>query len=411
MGHYRAVNECRICGNKNLVKVVDLGQQSLTGIFPKEKTASITTGPVQLLKCHGDNSCGLLQMGHSYDLSEMYGLNYGYRSGLNASMVKHLKGKVERIRNLIKIDSDDVVVDIGSNDCTTLKFYDDLKVHAIGIDPTGIKFKSFYPNHIKLIPNFFDATLYRKECGDKKAKVVTSFSMFYDLESPMKFAQEVSDILSVDGIWVFEQSYMPKMLEMNSYDTACQEHLEYYGLKQIKWITDKVGLKIVDLEFNDVNGGSFSVAAAKKESSLPESSQVEKILLREKELGLDTLKPYLEFQKRIDDTKRQLLSFLEKARNEGKTVAALGASTKGNVLLQFCEITPDQIFAVGEVNEEKYGCYTPGTNIPILPEDDLLKKQPDYLLVLPWHFKKFFLNNTKFKSSRLVFPLPSVEII
>ncbi len=412
MNRYTAIKNCRICGNAGLVKLVDLGEQTLTGVFPKNVNAEITRGPLHLVKCHGQKECcGLLQMAHTYDLSEMYGLNYGYRSGLNASMVKHLKQKVDRIRSLVSLDKGDVVVDIGSNDCTTLKFYNDLGVNAVGIDPTGVKFKSFYPDHIKLIPDFFTSSLYKKLYGSKKAKVVTSFSMFYDLEAPLKFAQEVAEILADDGIWVFEQSYMPTMLKMNSYDTACHEHLEYYGLKQIKWITDRSDLKIIDVEFNEVNGGSFSVTATKTSNPRAEASVVKDILAQEEALGLDTVEPYAAFQKRAEESKRELLTFLKDAKAKNKKVAALGASTKGNVLLQYCDITSDLVFAVGEVNEEKFNCYTPGTLLPIVPEDLLLKEKPDYLLVLPWHFRNFFEGNAKFKDTKLVFPLPTLAII
>lgn len=409
MNRYTAVEKCRICKNTSLVKVVDLGTQTLTGVFPSDPKQAITRGPIQLVKCHGDHACGLLQMAHSYDLGEMYGLNYGYRSGLNASMVEHLRGKVLRLLEIVKLQPGDLVIDIGSNDCTTLKFYGDLSVQAVGVDPTGVKFKDFYPPNVDLIPDFFSASLVKNKFPQKKAKVVTSFSMFYDLESPVDFAADVTEILDENGIWVFEQSYMPKMLETNSFDTACHEHLEYYGLKQIKWIMDKVGLKVVDVEFNDINGGSFSITAAKRESSFTVFKDLQTLIEQEKTAGLDGLEPYKAFQRNAEKTKLDLLAFLRTAKAENKRVAALGASTKGNVLLQFAEINNDLIYAVGEVNEEKFGRYTPGTLIPIVPENELLSEKPDYLLVLPWHFRNFFEQNAKFKNSTLVFPLPYVS--
>jgi hypothetical protein len=356
--------------------------------------------------------CGLLQMEHSYDLSEMYGENYGYRSGLNASMVAHLNAKVKRILGRVTLSVGDLVVDIGSNDSTTLQAYPSQEPVLVGIDPTGVKFKQYYPSHIELIPEFFSSELLKNKFPGKKAKVVTSFSMFYDLEDPMTFMREVFDILADDGVWVIEQSYMPTMLDMNSYDTACHEHLEYYALRQIKWMADRVGFKIIDVEFNDVNGGSFSVTVAKSQGNKEDVPAVRRILDEEHAKGLDTLTPYLEFAKRVADSRQQLLDFIEMARNEGKVVAALGASTKGNVLLQYCGVSKKEIAYVGEVNPEKYGCFTPGTWIPIIPEDELLQNEPDYLIVLPWHFKNFFLSNRKkWKHAKLVFPLPHLEIV
>ena len=409
---YTKVEKCRICGNTHLELVLDLGEQMLTGVFPRAKTAKVTTGPLRLVKCMGgDEACGLLQLEHSYDLEEMYGENYGYRSGLNASMVAHLHNKVKKILGQVKLHEGDLVIDIGSNDSTTLQAYPSSGPVLVGIDPTGVKFHSYYPPHIQLIPDFFSSVLVNERFPGKKAKVVTSFSMFYDLEDPVGFMRQVYGVLADDGVWVFEQSYMPAMLETNSYDTVCHEHLEFYALRQIKWMTDKIGLRIIDVEFNDVNGGSFSITVSKANGDLSVVPSVQQILDRELEQGLDTLAPYQAFAKRVEKTRNDLLEFIKSAHAQGKTVAALGASTKGNVLLQYCGLTEKNIAFVGEVNAEKYGCYTPGTLIPIIPETELLSKNPDYLIVLPWHFRKFFQGPEKYRQSNLVFPLPALDVV
>lgn len=409
---HKKLEKCRICGNTYLECVLDLGEQMLTGVFPRERGEKITTGPLRLVKCiGGDEVCGLLQLEHSYDLGEMYGENYGYRSGLNVSMVEHLNKKVKRILGLVELRKDDLVIDIGSNDSTTLQAYPPSSELLVGFDPTGVKFHRYYPSHIKLIPEFFSSALVKEHFQDKKAKVVTSFSMFYDLEDPTDFMQQVYDILEDDGIWVFEQSYMPTMLETGSYDTVCHEHLEFYALRQIKWMTDRVGFKIIDVELNDVNGGSFSVTVSKSGGDQSVVPSVQKILDAEREKKMDTLEPYLAFSKRATESKRELLAFIDAALAEGKTVSALGASTKGNVLLQYCCLGTKEVEFVGEVNPEKFGCFTPGTWIQIIPEQDLLAKKPDYIIVLPWHFRKFFIANKKFSGMNLVFPLPRLEIV
>jgi hypothetical protein len=341
----------------------------------------------------------------------MYGENYGYRSGLNASMVAHLGNKVKRILGLVDLRKGDLVIDIGSNDSTTLQAYPSSGAVLVGVDPTGIKFHNYYPPHIQLIPDFFSSALVKARFPGQKAKVVTSFSMFYDLEDPIDFMRQVHDVLADDGVWVFEQSYMPTMLDTNSYDTVCHEHLEFYALRQIKWMADRVGFKILDVELNDTNGGSFSVTVAKSNGDSAIVPSVQKILDNERAKGLDTLVPYREFAERAAQTRRDLLEFVETARAEGKSVALLGASTKGNVLLQYCGLSTKEVEYVGEVNPEKFGCYTPGTWIPIIPEQELLAKKPDYMIVLPWHFKKFFITNKKLSGMNLVFPLPEVEVV
>ena len=411
----KKISKCRICGNKELIPVVDLGEQYLTGIFPTSELMAkkITKGPLRLVKCHSKNNCcGLLQLEHSYDLDEMYGDNYGYRSGLNKSMVEHLHNKVHKILEMVDLNPDDLVIDIGSNDGTTLSAYNK-NLTLIGIDPTGNKFKEFYPDYIKLIPDFFTDALVRSRYPDKKAKIITSFSMFYDLESPQDFVNQISNILDPEtGLWVFEQSYMPSMIEKNSYDTICHEHLEYYGISQIIWLLDKANMKIIDVETNDINGGSFSISAAHNSSIYTvNSDSINRLVSLEKDMNLFEIKPYLDFQLKIDESRDKLRGFFAKIKENGVNVSALGASTKGNVILQYCGIDSKQIDNIGEVNDKKYGALTPGSMIPIKPEEDVLNTNPDYLLVLPWHFKEFFLKSSKFKGRKLIFPLPELEII
>jgi NDP-4-keto-2,6-dideoxyhexose 3-C-methyltransferase len=408
---YSQLEKCRICGNSHLEEVLDLGIQKLTGVFPKTQGQHITSGPLKLMKCMGQKDCcGLLQLALSYDLGEMYGENYGYRSGLNKSMVQHLHAKVARIMGIADMSGDPLVLDIGSNDGTTLSAYP-ASFTRVGMDPTATKFRQYYPDDVVVIADFFSADSFRQAFANRKARVVTSFSMFYDLERPLDFMSEVVAILDDEGIWVFEQSYMPLMLERNSYDTACHEHLEYYALKQIKWMADRVGLKVLDVEFNEINGGSFSVTVAKVNSRYAEFAELATLLKREDDLGLDSLAPYQAFATRVEATRQSLQAFVANALTQGKRVACLGASTKGNVLLQYCGFTSKELYAVGEVNPEKYGCFTPGSLIPIISEQQLFSDEPDYLIVLPWHFRSFFLEKYKLQKAHLVFPLPELEVI
>lgn len=410
-GLVREIKKCRICGNSELVPVVDLGEQFLTGVFPKKRDESLTRGPLRLVKCHGGpDVCGLLQLQHGYDHGEMYGDNYGYRSGLNPSMVHHLHSKVARIREMVELCAGDLVIDIGSNDGTTLSAYpSDLLL--VGVDPTGSKFSHHYPPHIQLIPEFFSDQLVANAFPGRKAKVITSFSMFYDLEDPLEFARQVAASLDQNGIWVFEQSYMPLMLERNSYDTICHEHLEYYGLRQVAWIAERAGLEIIDVELNDVNGGSFSVVAALRGSCLTVGSNVLRMMGIEEADGLSKLDPYQAFANRTEMARFALQDFFSAARRNGDRVCGLGASTKGNVILQYCNVSSSDLEMIGDVNPDKFGAVTPGTWIPIEDEKRLLQSRPDYLIVLPWHFRGFFLNNPALSGRRLVFPLPALEVV
>jgi len=411
MGNYTALESCRMGGGTHLIPVLDLGDQALTGVFPKSPTEAITSGPLRLV--WAPNS-GLLQLAHSYDIGEMYGDNYGYRSGLNQSMVRHLTHKVGQLERFADLKPGDAVLDIGSNDATSLKAYKTSGLTRTGMDPTGRKFLQYYPDDIKLIPDFFSAKEYFAQ-GGKPAKIVTSIAMFYDLSDPIAFAAQVAEVLAPGGVWHFEQSYMPSMLRMTSYDTVCHEHLEYYSLTVVQRILDAAGLRAVDVQMNAVNGGSFAVTAVRKsEPDRWSKSVIGWLLDQEAHMGLDTPKPYREFESRVFQHRADLIRLLKTLAADGKTVLGYGASTKGNVVLQFCGVTTAELPAIAEVNTDKFGAFTPGTNIPIVSEAEARAMNPDYFLVLPWHFKEGILQReAEFlaRGGRMIFPFPEIEIV
>lgn len=409
---FKIISKCRVCGEDQFASLFSLGVQALTGVFPKMKEERITSGPIELIKCISKDGCGLVQLRQSYDSNEMYGDNYGYRSGLNSTMVRHLEEKVNEILNFNILSKGDLIIDIGSNDATTLRAYPLGQFELVGIDPTGDKFSQYYTDGITLIPDFFSAATVAKFFQNKKAKVISSFSMFYDLEDPVGFAKEIFEVLADDGIWVFEQSYLPAMLRTNSFDTICHEHLEFYSLKQILWICNRAGLKVLDVHFNEVNGGSFSITCSKDGAVyVPNYNKINQIVADEDALGLDTVKPFEDFRLRVELEKNKLMEFLSRAKMEGKKVYGLGASTKGNVLLQYYGIDSQLVAKIGEVNEDKFGAYTPGTLIPLVPESEILNSEPDYLLILPWHFRDFFEELPSMSGRKLIFPLPKFDIV
>lgn len=415
---YKKICACRICGNTNLKTIMDLGVQKLTGIFPLPGE-EIGEGPLELVKCiadqDNDSVCGLVQLRYSCDSSEMYGDNYGYRSGLNSSMVEHLEEITDGIKTKVALNEGDLVVDIGSNDSTLLQSYRIDGLDYVGMDPSGKKFKKYYPNYIELIPDFFSADNLIKNRPGKKAKVVTSIAMFYDLENPITFAKDIYSILADDGIWILEQSYLPAMLEAKAYDTICQEHLEFYCLAQIEWIMEAANLRVIEVSQNDTNGGSFRLIVAKKESNWEENMSVQRMRMYEKDGKFDLLKTYEDFEAITDACKEELVNFINKAKEEGKRVYGYGASTKGNVILQYCGLTRDDIIAIAEVNEDKFGHVTPGSNIPIVSEKEAKEGKPDYFIVLPWHFKENILKREKEyieqSGCAFVFPLPEFNIV
>jgi hypothetical protein len=405
------LKKCRVSGSSNLIPVLSLGQQALTGVFPRTRQTPVTAGPLELVWCPDS---GLLQLAHSYDSDEMYGESYGYRSGLNQSMVRHLTQKVHLLERLADIKSGDVVLDIGSNDATSLKAYRTPGLIRIGIDPTGDKFKEFYGENLELVPDFFSAAAVRRRVP-KRARIVTSIAMFYDLADPIAFARQVAEILEPDGLWHLEQSYMPSMLRLCSYDTICHEHLEYYSLSTLQHIINAADLRVVDVQMNAVNGGSFAVTAVHRASACQSNDvMVDWLLEQEDRMGLHTPRPYRDFEERVFRHRRDLIRLLQALRSAGKRILGYGASTKGNVVLQFCGIGPGIVEAIAEVNPDKFGSFTPGTHIPIIPEAQARTMKPDYFLVLPWHFKEGIIQREQeFLESggKMIFPFPEIEVI
>ncbi len=407
----RYIRHCRSCKSTKLENLFSLGNLYYTGIFPKKKNSNLPKGELKLVKCQ---RCSLVQLSENFDLKKMYGNNYGYRTGLNKSMVSHIKSKIKYLRKKIQINNGDTILDIGSNDGTLLKCFNHKKYKLIGIDPTISKFHKYYPKEIKKIPNFFTKKNLKNVLKQEKVKLITSIAMFYDLPNPISFAKDIHKILDDNGIWHLEQSYSGFMLKNLSYDTICHEHAEYYSLKSIKYIFDESNLKIVDIKFNDVNGGSFAISVAKKNSPIKTNNlAIKKILDDEKNNGVNSTSKYKNFFKKICKEKTMLINLLSKFKKNNKLVFGYGASTKGNVILQFCNLTNNHIKFICDVNKDKENCYTPGTKIKIISENVAKKIKPDYYFVFPWHFKKFILKKEKSiikKGTRFIFPLPKLSI-
>ena len=415
---FRSIDACRICGNRDLAPILSLGEQYLTGIFPNVRDAALSKGPLELVACDKERNptaCGLVQLRQTYNLDEMYGEHYGYRSSLNRAMVKHLDQKVGHLLERYPLQSGDLVLDVGSNDGTLLSFYPAEGLTIVGIDPSARKFAPFYRKDISLLVNFFSAELFRANFGKKKARIITSIAMFYDLENPLAFMKDIASILEEDGIWHFEMSYLPAMVRTMGYDTVCHEHLEYYSLRQIKWMTDRCGLKILDVDFNNINGGSFAVTVARRASQRSENTkQLEELLAVEDAEGLSTRSQHRAFGAAVTVHKQKLLSLLLALKEQNSVVLGYGASTKGNVLLQHCGIKCDLLPAIAEINPDKFDCFTPGTNIPIISEREAHARNPDYLLVLPWHFRNTLIQRESAflrRGGKLIFPLPAIEIV
>lgn len=411
---------CRLCGSRALTPVVSLGDQYIGGAFAKpDCTPPVQRRiPLDLVRCDpalDQNACGLVQMRHSVPPRVLYA-SYWYRSGVNQTMRDHLAGIAHMAEDIAGLKAGDLVLDIGCNDGTLLKSYRTEGIKPLGIDPSNVVAHARAAG-LQVVNDFFSAAALRSAYPEQKPKVITSIAMFYDLENPNAFVADIKDSLHADGVWVLELSYLPTMLEINSFDTICHEHLEYYSLAPMERLLAEHGLEVIDVTLNGSNGGSFRIAAGHAGKTNPSDAareRVQTLRLREFEQAYDTDAPYALFRKNIEKIRKDIRAFLKKAKAQKKLVHGYGASTKGNTTLQFCGVTPDLLPAIADRNPDKFGTRTVGTNIPIISEEASRKLKPDFYLALPWHFiEEFKKREHEFlkRGGKFVMPMPQVHFI
>ncbi len=411
---------CRISGEP-LVELFSLGDHFVSDFLPQGQEPRAGKAPLTMTLAP---KSGLVQLAHTADFDAMY-RHYWYRSGTNESMVEELRQIAESTQKLMRMKEGDVFVDIACNDGTLLSFVDP-KIKRVGFDPAHNTYEEADKRRFDLFVNdYFSAKAYHEsELGNKKAKVVTTIAMFYDLEDPHAFVRDVKEIMDKDGLWVVQMSYLPLMLRQLAFDNICHEHLEYYSLEAMEYLLKENGMHIVDCQLNDVNGGSFRVYI--RQDGADESAfatapyrdvarhRVESILAHEKELNLKDPQTYMDFFARSSKLRDDTLAFLKAEKAKGKTIWAYGASTKGNTLLQWWGIDSSLVDGIAERQPMKYGLKTVGTNIPIYSDEDMRKANPDYLLVLPWHFIESFVRREREfleRGGKFIVPCPTFEVI
>lgn len=415
---FKAITCCRICGSTSLPLVATLGNQCVASAFLACKSV-LPEVPLILVRC---TDCGLVQLLHTVEAGQMY-KKYWYRSGVNQTMRDHLAGIAKEAMSRVKLEPHDMILDIGCNDGTLLVSYG-IKpsgegIQLMGMDPAANMCELALAKGMPVVCDFFSADRYYSMASNK-SKIITSIAMFYDLDDPNKFVEDIAKVLHPDGVWVLEMSYLPTMLERNSFDTICHEHLEYYHLESLEILLEKHGLGSVDVSRNDMNGGSFRITVRHRHHvndmgvTNESSKRLNQMRADEFMMALNSDGPYMNFRRNIEKIKAEVKLFLKGAKEAGKLVHGYGASTKGNTILQFCGVTPDLLPAIADRNESKWGHFTVGTNIPIVSEEASRAAKPDYYFVLPWHFmEEFKQRETEFLASggRFVVPMPNLAVL
>lgn len=406
--------KCINCKNSNLTKIIKIGKQPISSVFHKSQQYKLKKYSLDVYKC---NRCELIQFAGLAPLDDMYGTTYGYRTSLSPLMIKHMKVKYKNIINKSFLKKNSSILDIGSNDGTFLNFFsgDKRDFQLWGVDPSAAKFKKYYKKNINLITEYFSKDNIKKYFdNDKKLKnkfsLITSYAMFYDLEDPNSFVKDINNLLDDNGIWISEFSYFPLLLKNLTYDQICHEHVAYYTLSTFNKIIRKNNLKLIDISFNEINGGSIEVICAKNKSKHKQNKKlINSVLLNEK---LIDKKSYQRCNQRIENTKNLLNLFLKSISN--KDIIGYGASTKGNIVLNHCGITKKELPYICDANPYKFNKYTPGSNIKIISKKQMREKNPKYLLVLIWSFRSEVIRQEKNfidKGGKLIFHLPIFHII
>lgn len=415
------VTVCRSCGGDDLINILSLGKQSLSDFIEMSADETNVKYPLELILCQ---DCKLLQMRHTVPPFQLYTDRYGYRSGINQTMKTELFNITKQAEKIADLKQNDIVVDIGCNDGTLLSSYKTAGLMRVGFDPVKPFVKYFRKtltsakiSSYKHFSDFFSSAPFLKHFENKKAKIVTAISMFYDLDVPNKFLNDVKEILHPEGLFVIQQNYLAGMLTQCAFDNIVHEHLEYYSLESLENLLRKHGLEIFDVQQTDINGGSFRTFIRFKNHKIYSKDGFKRVRAMrrlEKKLSLGHKQVYLDFAGKVNGLRYSLKSFIKAEVKKGKKIYIYGASTRGNTLIQACGLDHRFITAASERNKEKWGKKIASVGIPIISEEQARKDHPDYLLVLPWFFKKEFLDREKaylLSGGKMIFPLPKLEIV
>lgn len=416
--NYKLIDKCRVCGSKDLTDVFSFPAQFLSPIFVESNEQNILAKikvPLTVTLCDihkNEKGCGLVQLRETTDHNLLY-TNYFYRSATNATMRRDLNDVVDDVALHTTFSPGDVVVDIGSNDGTMLSYFPS-NLFRIGVEPAkNISWEALDPS-IRVINDYFSKSALSETLRDRKVKAFTSCAMFYDLDDPNTFVSEIKELLAPDGIFCIQLSYLVSMLKnMNFYD-VCHEHLEYYSLTVLNSLMERNGLTIFDAETNAVNGGSVRTFITHIDRAPEKSKKLLELLEIENKMRLFDEATYREFYEKIMKLALTIREYVYNEVKKGKLVIGLGASTKGNVLLQLFGIDKSVLPYISEISQEKIGKRTLGTNIELISDERALELKPSIKLVLPWYFKEEIIKREEQylnQGGKLLFPMPYAHIV
>lgn len=413
VGNVVEISSCRVCDSDNLVSVLSLGDQFPNDFIADDLELNLSDRvPLDLLIC-AEKNCGLLQLKHTYSRDDLY-KNYWFRSSVNETMKKALEDITDDIEKKIALKEKDIVLDIGCNDGTLLRSYQKNQIQLVGFEPSNL-YKEAVSEDTNIINDFFSFEAFKKIYSKEKCMVITSIAMFYDLEDPNKFVNDVAQCMDEQGIWIIQMAYLEPMIQLNGFDNVVHEHLEYYSLFSLVNLLSRHALEVFDVQMNDVYGGSFRIYIKhKKNQKIITDPSVAELKFKEEQYGFTSIQTYIDFAARVEGIKNTIIKFINDENDKGKLIYGYGASTKGNTTLQFFGIDKNMISKIADRDTFKFGKRTVGTNLEIISEEQARKDRPDYFLILPWHLTDYFIEREReyiLEGGKFIVPMPNPRVI
>ncbi len=411
--NYVYKSNCRVCSG-NLEDLIKLKPQFLSPTFVKSNLRNNLSKikiPLTLCICK-NKKCSLVQLRETTNPNLLY-KDYFYRSSANKMMLNDLKKVVNKVKKFVDLKRNEIVVDIGANDCSMLSYFPKY-LKRVGVEPASNINWNSVDKSIDIINDFFPSKKFTHHIKKKKVKIFTSCAMFYDLERPNLFVKSIKKNLDKEGVWCIQLSYVLLMIKnLNFYD-ICHEHLEYYSLKSLEYLMNKHGLEIIHAETNNVNGGSALVFIKHKTKQNKKTKEYKRIISIERKMNLSSTTVYKNFYKNMNILSSKVIKFIKSQLIKKKLVIGLGASTKGNILLQFFGINKKMLPYISEKQKIKVGLKTLGSDIELISEKWARKLNPSCMLMLPWYFKKeIILREKKYldNGGSILVPMPYAHIV
>lgn len=402
---------CMNCGSTALKQFIDLGDQPNGNHFPAESEKDQELKfPFAMDVC---TDCWQVQLQEFPSMEFMFS-NHPYITGVNMPVVTHFKSMVERTIFKYGIEKNSLVIDIGANDGTLLSIFRDKGMRILGVDPGARTGKLCRANGITVCETFFNSqSANALKVLNVKPDLITATAVFYHIPDLHDFIIGLKSVMTEKTVFVTQCVYMKDVLEKFEFDHFYHEHTMMHAITPLKRAFEEHGMRLIDVDYYDVHGGSFVLGVGLENCIHPTSPTVDKALETELAFGINKIETYDVFTKQVEQNREDLVNLLKDLKAQGKTVYALGAPLKGSTLLNYCGIGPDLVELATEVNQFKIGKLTPGTHIPIVDETTI-QHQPDYYLVLSWNFLDFF--RQKYAGylkagGKFIVPNPKVRIV